>query len=179
MWPSSHEGNSYQMADIPSTCAQDSMISHHEVLENGDGRHRCQVVRWIRSFPFSFLKERQYIIARRVWREDGVLYGITKCIEHPRAVYAANIVRMDSFYSMWRRCACSCLVVKSCGAWQVLTDTLSRSTDLQPVGEGTGLCHPVVSRHLQGCLPFAAFTQSSKSSTDCSFCCCYAPEVQT
>ena len=79
------------------------MISQHEVLENGDGRHRCQVVRWIRSFPFSFIKEREYIIARRVWREDGCLYGITKAIPHPRAVDNPHIVRMDSFYSMWRR----------------------------------------------------------------------------
>lgn len=54
------------------------MISHHETLEDGDVKHRCQVVRWVRSFPFSFLSDREYIIGRRVWRaEDGCLYGKT------------------------------------------------------------------------------------------------------
>jgi len=58
---------------------QDSMISETEVLENGDGRHRCQVVRWMRTFPFSFISKREYVIARRMWRgDDGALYGITK-----------------------------------------------------------------------------------------------------
>ena len=41
------------------------MISHHEVIESGPPEHRCMVVRWVRSFPFSFLKEREYYIARR------------------------------------------------------------------------------------------------------------------
>ena len=59
--------------------AQDSMISETEVLENGDGKHRCQVVRWMRTFPFSFISKREYVIARRMWRgADGALYGITK-----------------------------------------------------------------------------------------------------
>ena len=44
---------------------QDPMISHHEVIEAGPPQHRCQVVRWVRSFPFSFIKEREYYIARR------------------------------------------------------------------------------------------------------------------
>ncbi|KAK9861282.1 hypothetical protein WJX84_001164 [Apatococcus fuscideae] len=82
----------------------DTMISHHEVVENGPGSDRCQVVRWIRSFPFSFIKKREYIIARRVFRDtqSGCLYGITKAIEHPRAAHASGIIRMDSFHSMWR-----------------------------------------------------------------------------
>ena len=83
---------------------QDTMISHHEVVENGPGADRCQVVRWIRSFPFSFIKKREYIIARRVFRDEqqGCLYGITKAIEHPRAAHAEGIIRMDTFHSMWR-----------------------------------------------------------------------------
>ncbi|KAK9817561.1 hypothetical protein WJX74_007751 [Apatococcus lobatus] len=82
----------------------DTMISHHEVVENGPGDDRCQVVRWIRSFPFSFIKKREYIIARRVFRDEqkGCLYGITKAIEHPRAAHAEGIIRMDTFHSMWR-----------------------------------------------------------------------------
>lgn len=55
------------------------MISEHESLEVGDGRQRCQVVRWVRTFPFSFLSKREYIIGRRMWRgPDGCLFGITK-----------------------------------------------------------------------------------------------------
>ena len=58
---------------------QDTMISEHEILENGDKQRRCQVVRWMRTFPFSFISKREYVIARRMWRGgDGALYGITK-----------------------------------------------------------------------------------------------------
>jgi hypothetical protein len=58
---------------------QDAMISQHEILENGEGRRRCQVVRWERTFPFSFLSKREYVIGRRMFRgPDGCLYGITK-----------------------------------------------------------------------------------------------------
>ena len=57
------------------------MISEHETLENGDGRQRCQVVRWERTFPFSFLSKREYVIGRRMFRgPDGCLYGITKVL---------------------------------------------------------------------------------------------------
>ena len=59
--------------------AQDTMISEHELLENGNKQQRCQVVRWVRTFPFSFLSKREYCIGRRMWRSaDGCLYGITK-----------------------------------------------------------------------------------------------------
>ena len=55
------------------------MISEHELLENGNKQQRCQVVRWVRTFPFSFLSKREYCIGRRMWRSgDGCLYGITK-----------------------------------------------------------------------------------------------------
>ncbi len=60
------------------------MISEHESLEVGDARQRCQVVRWVRTFPFSFLSKREYIIGRRMWRgPDGCLFGITKVRVHP------------------------------------------------------------------------------------------------
>jgi hypothetical protein len=80
----------------------DPMISHVEVLENGPSQHRCQVVRWIRTFPFAFLSNRDYVIARRLFRENGCQYGITKGTEHCRAPVKDDIVRMDTFYSMWR-----------------------------------------------------------------------------
>lgn len=47
------------------------MIIAHEVLEHGDFAQRQQVVRWVRRFPFSFISDRQYSIARRLYRLPG------------------------------------------------------------------------------------------------------------
>lgn len=83
----------------------DNMITEHELLENRmeAPSERMQVVRWVRSFPFAFLSQREYVIARRVFPgEDGAIYGITKGIEHPNAPKRSGIVRMDTYYSMWR-----------------------------------------------------------------------------
>jgi hypothetical protein len=54
------------------------MVVHHEVLEHGDFSQRQQVVHWIRRFPFSFLSDREYTIARRFFNEDNTLYACTK-----------------------------------------------------------------------------------------------------
>lgn len=54
------------------------MIIHHEVLEHGDFAQRQQVVRWTRRFPFKFLSDREYTIARRLFKTDDALYGLTK-----------------------------------------------------------------------------------------------------
>jgi len=54
------------------------MIIEHEVLEDGDFPQRQQVVRWIRRFPFSFISDREYVLARRLFKEGDTLYGITK-----------------------------------------------------------------------------------------------------
>lgn len=83
----------------------DGMISEHQLLESAhDKKHRCQVVRWLRSFPFAFLSRREYVIARRLFPGDdpNTLYGITKSVEHPAAPPLQGIVRMSTFYSMWR-----------------------------------------------------------------------------
>ena len=56
----------------------DTMITRHDVLEHGDFSLRQQVVRWIRKFPFAFLSDREYIIARRMYRQGDNLYGISK-----------------------------------------------------------------------------------------------------
>lgn len=82
----------------------DGLISTHELLESAHSfDSRCQVVRWIRSFPFAFISDREYVIARRVFLGDtGEMYGITKSVEHPAAPHQQGIVRMQDFYSMWR-----------------------------------------------------------------------------
>ncbi len=56
----------------------DTMIIHHEVLEHGDFAQRQQVVRWIRRFPFKFLSDREYTIARRLIQVGDAKYGLTK-----------------------------------------------------------------------------------------------------
>jgi hypothetical protein len=62
-----------------SIALQDGMVYHHEVLEHGDFSSRQQVVRWLRRFPFAFLSDRDYCIARREFKEeDGSIYGISK-----------------------------------------------------------------------------------------------------
>ena len=71
------------------------MISEHELLENGNKQQRCQVVRWVRTFPFSFLSKREYCIGRRMWRsQDGCLYGITKVHLSRRSIAAACSVHL-------------------------------------------------------------------------------------
>jgi hypothetical protein len=54
------------------------MIVEHQVLEQGDFAQRQQVVRWLRRFPFSFITDREYILAKRLFRMGPCLYGITK-----------------------------------------------------------------------------------------------------
>lgn len=54
------------------------MVYHHEVLEHGDFSQRQQVVRWIRRFPFAFLSDREYTIARREFKEGDAIYACTK-----------------------------------------------------------------------------------------------------
>ncbi|GBF92529.1 hypothetical protein Rsub_05143 [Raphidocelis subcapitata] len=81
----------------------DGMVIHHEVLEHGDFSERQQVVRWIRRFPFAFLSDREYCIARRLFRgDDGSLTACTKAITHPREHHNSSVVRMDVFWSSWR-----------------------------------------------------------------------------
>ena len=83
----------------------DGMITEHQLLESAhDQKHRCQVVRWLRSFPFDFLSRREYVIARRVFPGDdpSTLYAISKTVDHPAAPALPGVVRMSTFYSMWR-----------------------------------------------------------------------------
>lgn len=63
------------------------MIIDHEVLESGDFSQRQQVVRWIRRFPFSFLTDREYTIARRFFKQGDSYYGVTKVGQHSICSY--------------------------------------------------------------------------------------------
>jgi hypothetical protein len=52
--------------------------AEHCILEAGPAQQRALVVKWTRTFPFSFLSSREYVIARRLFRVGDTLYGITK-----------------------------------------------------------------------------------------------------
>lgn len=79
------------------------MLSQYYIVEYGDVSRRELVVRWLRSFPFSFISDREYVIARKVYHDgDGASYSITKSVRHPNVPLSKGVVRTDDFYSMWR-----------------------------------------------------------------------------
>lgn len=71
-------------------------------MESGPAAQRCLVVRWKRTFPFSFISSREYVIARRLFRVGDTLYGLTKGVDHPVVPGDGKTVRCATFYSMWR-----------------------------------------------------------------------------
>ncbi len=92
--------------DDPVRAAWDSMLTSHEsvarVADPELAAHRMQVVHWKRSFPFSFISARDYVIGRRTFRQHGNVYGITKSVEHEDKPPVAGVVRMVTYHSMWR-----------------------------------------------------------------------------
>jgi hypothetical protein len=73
-----------------------------QLLETGpDAASRCQVVRWLRTFPFAFISQREYLIARRFFRDaDGSLYACTRgLVDHPAApLRLPGGVRMEGYH---------------------------------------------------------------------------------
>ncbi|KAG2493989.1 hypothetical protein HYH03_007916 [Edaphochlamys debaryana] len=117
--------------DDNSRCQWEGFMVSAEVLEAGEQRQRQQVVRWIRTFPFGFITDRQYVIARQLYSvtpdgavHKGLPYGvggpgsgpgpqhtpvadfyvITKSIDHPGAHDGAHgkVVQIQDYHSMWR-----------------------------------------------------------------------------
>lgn len=88
------------------------MLTSHEsvarVMDPDLAAHRMQVVHWKRSFPFSFISARDYVIGRRTFRQHGNVYGMTKAIEHDHKPPVPGVVRMKTFHSMWRCRAVAC-----------------------------------------------------------------------
>lgn len=102
-------------------------VAETQLLETGaDPEARCQVVRWLRTFPFAFISQREYVIARRFFREGDSLYAVTRgLVEHPAAPRVPGQVRMESFHRCAPRPAAS-WVVEGCweGRWGRLPDSL-------------------------------------------------------
>eukprot|EP00210_Caulerpa_lentillifera_P006093 g5821.t1 len=88
---------------LDDECRQqwDGLLAKCESIELGPKEHRCEVVRWIRSFPFPFLSDREYVISRRMYRRDEIIYTISKGIRHESVPETSSVVRMDVYYSMW------------------------------------------------------------------------------
>jgi hypothetical protein len=78
----------------------DGLLTKAEVVEDGDFQHRQQLVHWVRSFPFAFLSDRDYIIGRQVFTRGETLYGISKVVKL-EGHNPGHTVQMDQYWSMW------------------------------------------------------------------------------
>lgn len=78
----------------------DDLLTHAATLEEWP-RTGVQVVQWVRRFPF-FCKDREYVIARRIWAQGDTFFCITKGVRHARCPPRDSPRRVDLFYSSWR-----------------------------------------------------------------------------
>lgn len=104
--------------DDECRCRWEKFMVSAGIVEQGDFSQRQQVVRWVRTFNMSFLSDREYILARAVWRAkpdgtiepagkhlpgpDEVLYCVTKAIRHPAAEPTSQLVQIEEMYSMFK-----------------------------------------------------------------------------
>ncbi|KAG0531475.1 hypothetical protein BDA96_04G026200, partial [Sorghum bicolor] len=77
----------------------DDMLIYHKTLEE------CQTTgtmkaHWVRKFPF-FCSDREYIIARRIWKLGGAYYCVTKGIPCSSIPRRNKPRRVDLYYSSW------------------------------------------------------------------------------
>eukprot|EP00210_Caulerpa_lentillifera_P007288 g6967.t1 len=79
----------------------DKLLAKCESIESGSRKDRCEVVRWIRSFPFPFLSDREYVIGRKIFKRDDVIYTVTRGVNHVNVPITSSVVRMDVYYSIW------------------------------------------------------------------------------
>uniref|UniRef100_A0ACD5TC07 Uncharacterized protein n=1 Tax=Avena sativa TaxID=4498 RepID=A0ACD5TC07_AVESA len=77
----------------------DDMLISYNTLEE------CQTtgmmkVHWVRKFPF-FCSDREYIIARRIWKLGGAYYCVTKGVPCSSIPRRNKPRRVDLYYSSW------------------------------------------------------------------------------
>lgn len=103
----------------------EAFLINARTLEQGYWPSREDVVRWVRRFPFNFLSDREYVIARKAWAVQGpassvqqrapllaplngaqpgaTLYAVTQGMDaHPAAPLSSSLVRTTAFLSRWR-----------------------------------------------------------------------------
>ncbi|KAJ7537385.1 hypothetical protein O6H91_11G004000 [Diphasiastrum complanatum] len=78
----------------------DNMILSAKTLEECP-KTGSMTVHWVRKFPF-FCKDREYIIARRIWNSGDVFYCIQKGVDHISIPRQIKPRRVDIFYSSFR-----------------------------------------------------------------------------
>lgn len=78
----------------------DGLLTTAEVVQDGDFQQRQQLVHWVRSFPFAFLSDRDYTIARQMFTVGDTVYGISKVVKC-EGHRVGNTVQMDQYWSMW------------------------------------------------------------------------------
>lgn len=77
----------------------DDMLSHAETLEDCPTTG-TMVVQWVRKFPF-FCSDREYIMARRIWRSGNTYYCVTKGVPNSTIPRRQKPRRVDLYYSSW------------------------------------------------------------------------------
>ncbi|KAF7816626.1 StAR-related lipid transfer protein 7, mitochondrial [Senna tora] len=77
----------------------DDMLARATTLEECPTTGTTKV-QWIRKFPF-FCKDREYIIARRVWESGRSYYCVTKGVDCPSVPRQDKPRRVDVYYSSW------------------------------------------------------------------------------
>eukprot|EP00271_Cylindrocystis_brebissonii_P007763 TRINITY_DN21445_c0_g1_i1.p1 TRINITY_DN21445_c0_g1~~TRINITY_DN21445_c0_g1_i1.p1 ORF type:complete len:318 (+),score=66.77 TRINITY_DN21445_c0_g1_i1:110-955(+) len=66
----------------------------------------CQVAQWVRKFPL-FLRDREYVVARRIWSlQERTYHCISKLTTHPAAPRKPSPWRVEGFSSRWTIRAC-------------------------------------------------------------------------
>ncbi|KAK3155898.1 hypothetical protein QOZ80_2AG0100050 [Eleusine coracana subsp. coracana] len=77
----------------------DDMLIYHKTLEECHTTGTMKV-HWVRKFPF-FCSDREYIIARRIWKLGGAYYCVTKGIPCSSIPQRSKPRRVDLYYSSW------------------------------------------------------------------------------
>lgn len=98
------QGSSGRLTQARPVAPARARAAETQLLESGGPPGgRGQVVRWLRTFPFAFISQREYVIARRFFRDpDGTLYACTKSVASGAAPPQPGMVRMEAFHSHWR-----------------------------------------------------------------------------
>jgi len=78
----------------------DEMLIHTKTVETC-AETGTTVAQWIRKYPF-FCKDREYVMARRIWESNNTYYCITQGTEHKEIPRRQFPRRVESFYSSWR-----------------------------------------------------------------------------
>jgi hypothetical protein len=81
-------------------CHWDEMLIYTKTWEACE-ETGSMIVQWVRKFPF-FCKDREYVIARRMWETNNTYYAVTKGTQYAPIPRQQAPRRVDTFFSSWR-----------------------------------------------------------------------------